>query len=108
MAPNVRGERIDVFRRWERLSQHAGRDIVAEDEPGGTGPLFVVKRVFAGGHFPKPGESIAPDLDQDDVTRISAGEAGLEKMDQRHPDLSKLDLIEFHLVKVFWSHGSSR
>ena len=83
-------------------AEHARDGVIAQDQPGRIGPLLVVERVLAGGHFAPAGDAVAVHFHQDDVALGGAAEAGLEKVHQRHADLPQRDAFDFH------GHGSSR
>src|SRR5262249_31465428 len=67
-----------------------------ENGPDRPRPLLVIERVLPGGDLAPSGKPIGGDLHQDDVARIRAGKAGLKEMHQRHADLAKDNLVEFH------------
>src|SRR5450759_3984266 len=102
VAPDVGGQGEDVFGSVERFAEHARRDVIVQDAPGGGGPLFVVEGVFAGGDFAPAGDAVARDFHQNDVTAVGAGKAGFEEVHQGHADLAQGDAVEFH------GHGSRR
>ena len=58
MAADVREAIGDVGRRLEFLTEHARRYIIAHDQPGCVGPLFVVERVLTAGDFAPAGEAV--------------------------------------------------
>ena len=91
MAADVRCAIGDLRRAFEIVFENARRRVIANDQPGGSRPFFVIERIFAGGDFAPSGEAIGDHLDQHHVTLLGPAEAGLEKVHQRHADLAQDD-----------------
>ena len=91
VTADVRAARADFGRASKIVMQHARRDIIAQDQPGRFGPLFVVERILARGDFAPAGNAAADDFHQHDAALGGPAEAGLKEMHQRHPDFAQRD-----------------
>src|ERR1022692_1727789 len=96
VSAGVRGERRDVFGAGEIAAQHARNGVIAQDQPGGIGPLFVIERTLAGGHFAPSRRAFTRRFHQDDVALRGAAEASFEEVHQRHPDVPKSYAFDPH------------
>src|ERR1022692_2389814 len=108
----MRGERRDVFSAGQVAAQHTRNSIVAQDQPGGIGPLFVIERTLARRDLAPSrsafarrfhqddvalrGSAFARRFHQDDVALRGAPEAGFEEVYQRHPDVPKSYAFDPH------------
>src|ERR1700689_370039 len=102
MSANVRSACSGFLRARQFMPEHPRRDVIANDEPRRFGPLLVIKRIFARGDFAPAGNAVGNYFNQNNLALIGSPETGLEKMDQRHPDLAQRDSLYFD------SHGDNR
>ena len=102
VAEDVRGEIGGLSSARDVPAEDLRDDVVAENQPGRLGPLFVVERVLSGGDFPPSRHAIGDYFHQHHVTLGGAAEAGLEKVNQRQADLPQMNSLYSD------SHGPNR
>src|SRR5690242_15802315 len=107
MAANESGARARLSGVCKCLAYNARSNVIGEQRPDRSGPLLVIKRVFAGRDFAPSGDAIGASFDQYDVPFVGPPEAGFEKMNQRQTDMPQNNAIYFeshapNRYRFFW------
>src|ERR1700734_2522935 len=101
-------ERHAFARRLPRLAHHCRRKIMHHGGPDAVDPLTAVEGVFAGHAFSPALYALAVDRNQKNAAAISAAEAGLKKVDQRHLNFAECDGFNFHGVSSFHDRDTEK
>ena len=96
VAADVGRERRHRFGSRQVFAGNARGGVVAQDGPGGFGPLLVIEGVLPRGDLAPAGDAAAGRFHQDHLAFVGAAEAGLEEMHQRHADLPQDDALDLH------------
>jgi hypothetical protein len=88
--------RSRVGRPLERCLKYKRDDEVEKDVPRRAGGLVILERAFRRSGFTKTHHSLTENSDEKDSPLRGPPKAGFEERHQRHLDLAKFNLIEFH------------
>src|SRR5580765_4379219 len=83
--------------RVESLSKERGDQILCERRPGALDPFAAVVGIFADDAFAPTVGAFAMDGHEKNAAAVGATETRLEKMDERHLNLTQCDGFYFHV-----------